>query len=115
MKKLAVSLVSLGLLLSSFSAVSATEYRCDLVAMDIKEERIVIDAKKVTRVIVSRDKILFGFIDDKLSSCSIRIREGDYIGNEIKDCFFNIKEKQFMTANSNYLISYENCREVTYK
>lgn len=111
MKKLAASL---GLLLP-LSAAAGNEYRCDFIAIDVKEERIVIDVKKVTRVIVSRDKILFGLIDDKLSECKINIREGEYIGSSKQDCFFNTKKKHFMVADSNYLLSYENCREVTYK
>lgn len=107
-------LVSLGLLLS-FSAAAGNEYRCDFIAMDVKEERVIIDVKKVTRVIVTKDKILFGLIDDKLSECNINIRKGEYIGSSTQDCFFNTKKKHFMVADSNYLLSYDNCREITYK
>lgn len=111
MKKLVASLV----LLVSFGAAASDEYRCDFIAMDVKEERVILDVKRVTRVIVTKDKILFGLIDEKLNECNINIRKGEYIGSSTQDCFFNSKKKHFMVADSNYLLSYDNCREITYK
>lgn len=111
MKKL---IASLGLLVS-FGAAASDEYRCDFIAMDIKEERIVANVKEATRAIVTDDSILFGLIDDKLNECRINVRKGDFIGSTTQDCFFNTKEKHFMIANGNYLVSYDNCMEITYK
>lgn len=111
MKKLMASLV----LLVSFGAAASDEYRCDFIAMDTKEERIVANVKGVTRVIVTDGSILFGLIDEKLNECKINVRKGDFIGSSKQDCFFNTKEKHFMIADSNYLLSYDNCREITYK
>ena len=107
-------MVSFGLLVS-FGAAASNEYRCDFIAMDIKEERIVANVKNATRVIVTDDGILFGLIGEKMNECKINVRKGDFIGSTTQDCFFNTKEKHFMVANSAYLVSYDNCREITYK
>ena len=111
MRKLMASLV----MLVSFGAAAGDEYRCDFTVMDIKVERIVANVKGVTRVIVTDDSILFGLIDDKLDECKINVRKGDFIGSSKQDCFFNTKEKHFMISNSNYIVSYDNCREVSYR
>lgn len=107
-------MVSLGLLLS-FSAAAGNEYRCDFIAMDIKKERIVINVREATSVVVGRDKILFGMTGGEMNECEINIRKGEFIGNDKQDCFFNTKEKHFMIADSEYLVSYDNCKEKTPK
>lgn len=109
MKKLKL-IASLGLLVA-FGAVAGDEYRCDFIAMDIKKERIVINVKEATSVVVGRDKILFGLAGGEMNECEINIRKGEFLGNSEQDCFFNTSEKHFMIADSDYLVSYDNCKE----
>ena len=109
MKKLKL-VASLGALLS-FGAAAGDEYRCDFIAMDVKKERIVINVKEATSVIVGRDKILFGLVGGEMNECKINILKGEFIGNDRQDCFFNTKDKHFMIADSEYLVSYDNCKE----
>lgn len=113
MKKLKL-VASLGILLS-FGAAASDEYRCDFIAMDVKKERIVVNVKESTSVIVTGNKILFGMTGGEMNECKINIRKGEFVGNGEQDCFFNTKEKHFMIADSEYLVSYDNCKEKTPK
>lgn len=107
MKKL---IASLGLLVA-FGVTASEEYRCDFIAMDIKKERIVINVKEATSVVVGRDKILFGLAGGEMNECKINVRKGDFIGSTTKDCFFNTSEKHFMINSGGYLVAYDNCKK----